>query len=135
MVDVSEREADLAEASAELLARLGLAVDRTGPGRLTLRALPTLLAGVDPEPLLRDVLADLAETGRTDRVEQIMEELLAGIACHSSIRANRRLTVDEMNALLRDMEATERSDQCNHGRPTWALLTMQDLDRLFSRGR
>ncbi|MFW2403196.1 MAG: DNA mismatch repair protein MutL, partial [Gammaproteobacteria bacterium] len=135
VVNVSEREADIAETNAELFGGLGLEVDRSGPESVTIRAIPLLLYNADAEQLLRDLLADLAETGRADRVEQMIDELLAGIACHGSVRANRRLTVDEMNALLRDMEATERSDQCNHGRPTWTTLTMQELDRLFSRGR
>ena len=134
-VNVSEREANVAETNAELFAGLGLEVDRSGPESVTIRAMPLLLRDADAEQLLRDLLADLAETGRVDRVEQMIDELLAGIACHGSVRANRRLTIDEMNALLRDMEATDRSDQCNHGRPTWTTLTMQELDRLFSRGR
>ncbi|MBT8444963.1 MAG: DNA mismatch repair protein MutL, partial [Gammaproteobacteria bacterium] len=134
-VNVSEREADIAEANAGLFGGLGLEVDRSGPESVTIRALPLLLHDADAERLLRDLLADLAETGRADRVEQMIDELLAGIACHGSVRANRRLTIDEMNALLRDMEATDRSDQCNHGRPTWTTLTLQELDRLFSRGR
>jgi len=135
VVRVNEREADLAEAQSELLAMVGLDVDRTGRDRLTIRALPTLLQDADAEQLLRDLLADIAETGQADRVEQRLDEYLANVACHGSVRANRRLTIEEMNALLRDMEATERSDQCNHGRPTWTTLTMQELDRLFSRGR
>jgi len=135
VVSVTEREADVAEAHARTLESAGLVVDRSGPERLTIRALPTLLTNANAEQLLRDLLADLVETGRSDRVAQLLDELLAGIACHGSVRANRRLTIDEMNALLRDMEATERSDQCNHGRPTWTTLTLQELDRLFSRGR
>lgn len=134
-VNVSEREADLAENEHGLLAELGLRVDRSGPERLTIRAVPMLLANADAESLLRDLLADLLETGRTERVAQRIDDLLAGVACHGSVRANRRLTIDEMNALLREMEATERADQCNHGRPTWTALSMQELDRLFSRGR
>jgi DNA mismatch repair protein MutL len=122
---VSEKEADLAEDRAELLAALGVVVDRTGPEQLSVRAVPALLAGSDAEQIVRDVLADLAETGASDRVEQLLDNLLAGVACHGSVRANRALTIDEMNALLRDMEATERSDQCNHGRPTWTVLTVR----------
>ncbi|MGI9343956.1 MAG: DNA mismatch repair endonuclease MutL [Gammaproteobacteria bacterium] len=135
MLAVSEKEADLAEDRAELLAALGVVVDRTGPEQLSVRAVPALLAGADAEQIVRDVLADLAETGASDRVAQLLDDLLAGVACHGSVRANRALTIDEMNALLRDMEATERSDQCNHGRPTWTVLTVHELDRLFARGR
>lgn len=134
-ISVSEREADLAGRQHDLLAELGLSVDRSGPQRLTIRALPMLLANADAESLVRDLLADLLETGRTERVAQQIDDLLAGVACHGSVRANRPLTIDEMNALLREMETTERADQCNHGRPTWTALSMQELDRLFSRGR
>jgi len=134
-VSVTEKEADLAEHYQSVITQLGLAIDRSGPDLLTVRAVPSLLGTVDPVLLLRDLLADLATGGATDRIDEQIDELLAKLACHGSVRANRRLTVDEMNALLRDMEVTERSDQCNHGRPTWTVLTMQELDRLFSRGR
>jgi DNA mismatch repair protein MutL len=134
-VDVSLAEADLAEAHAEVLAELGLAVDRSGPERLTIRSVPVLLAGGDAEALLRDVLADLTAAGSSERIQRQIDDVLASMACHGSVRANRPLSVHEMNALLRDMETTERSDQCNHGRPTWTLLSLQDLDRLFARGR
>ena len=134
-VSVSEKEADLAEKIQPVFAQLGLAIDRTGPDRLTVRAMPSLLGDAEPGDLVRDLLADFEASGQTDRVDRQIDNLLAAAACHGSVRANRRLTVDEMNALLRDMESTERSDQCNHGRPTWTALTMQELDRLFSRGR
>jgi len=134
-VAVAESEADLAEQRREVLEQVGLHIDRTGPAQLTIRSVPTQLAGVDPEQLLRDVLSDIREHGASDRVQDLIDDLLADMACHGSVRANRPLSVDEMNALLRDMEATERSDQCNHGRPTWTVLTRQELDRLFSRGR
>jgi len=134
-VVVAESEADLAEQHSDVLERVGLQVDRSGPAQLTIRSVPTLLTGTDPEKLLRDILSDIREQGASDRVQELTDDLLAGMACHGSVRANRRLSVDEMNALLREMEATERSDQCNHGRPTWTVLTKQELDRLFSRGR
>ncbi|MEM1411726.1 MAG: DNA mismatch repair endonuclease MutL [Pseudomonadota bacterium] len=134
-LNVSEREADLAEQSAEALEALGIECDRSGPETLLVRKVPTLLQDADIPALLSDVLADLATTGRSRRLEGEMDEMLSSMACHGSVRANRRLNVDEMNALLRDMEHTERSGQCNHGRPTWVQLDMQALDRLFLRGR
>jgi DNA mismatch repair protein MutL len=134
-VPVSRVEADLAEAHAELLSELGLGVERLGETRLVVRELPALLGGADPQRLLRDVLSDLAAHGRSARVETAVDALLAGMACHGAVRANRRLTLAEMNALLRDMERTERADQCNHGRPTWTRVTRRELDALFLRGR
>ena len=94
-----------------------------------------LLRDADVESLLRELLADLREAGSAARLTQRVDEVLAGMACHGSVRANRRLSIAEMNALLRDMEGTGRSDQCNHGRPTWTVLSLQELDRLFARGR
>ncbi len=134
-VHVSRAEADLAEASAELLAQLGLVVDRLGEMQLVVREVPAMLGGADAEQLLRDVLSDLTEHGRSERIAAEMDALLATMACHGAVRANRRLTIAEMNALLRDMERTERADQCNHGRPTWTRLTQRELDALFLRGR
>ncbi len=132
---VSTREADCAEAEAGAFRELGIVLERSGPESLLVRQVPVQLAGVDVEQLVRDVLADLLAQGRSHRVENRINELLATMACHSSVRANRRLSVPEMNALLRDMEATERSGQCNHGRPTWTRLSLAELDRLFLRGR
>ncbi|UZD66978.1 MULTISPECIES: DNA mismatch repair endonuclease MutL [Marinobacter] len=134
-VAVSQKEAALAEDCAGDLATLGLVVERIGPETLAVRQLPALLRGADAEQLLRDVLADLITHGQSDRVEAQTHELLGTMACHGSVRANRQLTIPEMNALLRDMEATERSGQCNHGRPTWTLVTLPELDKLFLRGR
>ncbi|MFZ1574315.1 MAG: DNA mismatch repair endonuclease MutL [Chromatiaceae bacterium] len=135
VVRVSEREADLAEASAEVLTRFGLVIDRVGEASLAVREIPVLLQGADAEGLLRDLLADLVVHGRSDMLQARVNEVLATLACHRSVRANRRLTLEEMNALLRDMERTERADQCNHGRPTWVRLSLAELDRLFARGR
>jgi DNA mismatch repair protein MutL len=134
-VAVSEAEADLAEESPEDLKALGLVVDRTGPAKLVVRELPALLKDADVESLLRDLLADLAETGRSNRVADASDDYLATMACHHSVRANRQLTIAEMNALLREMESTDRADQCNHGRPTWTSISMAELDRLFLRGQ
>jgi DNA mismatch repair protein MutL len=134
-IQVSEAEADLAENRSQQLAELGLVVGRSGPESLVVREVPALLARADTAGLLRDVLSDLASMGRSDRVESETNEILSTMACHGSVRANRQLTLAEMNALLRDMERTERSGHCNHGRPTWVQLDMATLDRLFLRGR
>ncbi len=134
-VAMSAREADFVESQPQAFAEFGFELQRVAPTQVSLRGIPALLEGVDARQLLLDVLADLIELGSTRRVEEQRNELLATMACHASVRANRRLTLPEMNALLRDMETTERSGQCNHGRPTWTRLTMQELDRLFLRGR
>jgi DNA mismatch repair protein MutL len=134
-VAVSEREVQVAEENAALFQRLGLAVDVAGEESLLIRQIPVTLRDSDVEQLLRDVLADLIEFGSSDRIEAHLDEILSTMACHGSVRANRRLTVPEMNALLRDMEETERSGQCNHGRPTWTQLSLEELDKLFLRGR
>jgi DNA mismatch repair protein MutL len=132
---ISRREANALERHAQALRKLGFELDLAGPESLVIRAVPTLLARADSIGLVRDVLADLVELGDSARVESAVDELLSTMACHGSVRANRRLTLDEMNGLLRDMERTERSDQCNHGRPTWVQLDMKSLDRLFLRGQ
>ncbi len=132
---LGEREADAAEQHAELLASLGFELRRSGPQSVSLWSVPSLLADLDPKPLLLDALADLREHGSTRKVDEAVHRLLAAWACRTSVRANRRLTLPEMNALLRDMEATERAAQCNHGRPTYVQLALAELDRLFLRGR
>jgi DNA mismatch repair protein MutL len=132
---VSERELALVEAHVEALAGLGLELVPTGPERLSVRRVPSLLGAADIEQLVRDLLSDIAEHGGSDRLQQEIDEVLSKMACHGSVRANRLLTIPEMDALLRAMERTERSGQCNHGRPTWIQLSMEDLDRLFLRGR
>ena len=134
-LSVSEREALLAEESAGLFRRLGLEVDRSGPAALVVREVPALLKRADAETLVRDVLADLQESGTSHRIEDSCDDILATMACHHSIRANRTMTLPEMNALLREMETTERADQCNHGRPTWTSISLGELDRLFLRGQ
>ena len=132
---VSSREADFAEQQPEVFSRLGFMVDRAGPETLVVREVPAMLRDSDSEAMVRDVLSDLLAQGSSERIEQKLDELLSTMACHGSVRANRRLTLPEMNALLRDMEATERSGQCNHGRPTWTQMSLKDLDRLFMRGQ
>ena len=132
---VSAREAAAAEEHAESLAAWGLELSRGGPTSVVVRRIPALLEGADVAELTRAVLAELAQHGSSRRLEEWENALLATLACHGSVRAGRRLTLPEMNALLREMEATERSGQCNHGRPTWTELGLAELDRLFLRGR
>ena len=134
-VHVSEREANLAEEHAIDLDAIGINCTRSGPQSLVVRKVPTLLQQADIGRLLQDVLSELAADGKSLKIESEMDEVLSSMACHGSVRANRQLNVAEMNALLRDMERTERSAQCNHGRPTWIQLDMQNIDRLFLRGR
>ncbi|OWQ44533.1 DNA mismatch repair protein MutL [Roseateles noduli] len=124
-----------AEAQAETLQRLGLDISPLSAKVLAVRERPALLAGGDVVELARGVLAELAQFDASHAIERAQHEILATMACHGAVRANRQLTLDEMNALLRDMERTERADQCNHGRPTWRQLTLRDLDALFLRGR
>ena len=134
-VSVTRREADAAEDFHTAFQKLGIELARSGETSVLIRRIPVLLDGADVERLVRDVLAEFVQHDSSRRLEEAANELLSTLACHASVRANRRLTVPEMNALLRQMEATERSGQCNHGRPTWVQWTMQDLDRLFQRGR
>jgi len=135
MLRVTPAQADVAEVHGEEFAELGFVLERMAPDGLALRAVPSLLAGRDPGGIVRDVLSDLLEHGQSRRVQESINHLLATMACHAAVRAQRNLSLPEMNALLREMEVTDRADQCNHGRPTWVRLSMHDLDRLFLRGR
>jgi len=134
-VAVSQREVQIAARHDALFQRLGLTVEAGGEESLVIRQIPVALRDSNVEQLVRDVLADLIEFGSSERIEAHMDEILSTMACHGAVRANRRLTIPEMNALLRDMEETERSGQCNHGRPTWIQLGLDELDKLFLRGR
>jgi DNA mismatch repair protein MutL len=132
---VSRAEADEAEERRDWFGALGFELDRQGPEQLLIRQVPALLSDVDVAALVRDVLADCRTFGRSRRIEEALNGLLSTMACHGSVRANRQLSVAEMNALLRDMERTQRAGQCNHGRPTWVQVDMRELDNLFMRGR
>ncbi|NLU98837.1 DNA mismatch repair endonuclease MutL [Marinomonas sp. UCMA 3892] len=134
-IAVSQSEADLVEESGEVFEAFGFRVERTGLESAMVREVPVILIRGDVEGLVRDVISDLSTNGVSDLMESRANELMASMACHGAVRANRKLTIAEMNSLLRDMEMTERSGQCNHGRPTWAHLSMSDLDKLFLRGR
>jgi DNA mismatch repair protein MutL len=135
VIRVTAAQAQAAEEHGAEFAALGFEITRLAPDEIALRSIPALLVGRDPAALVRDVLADLQEIGRSRRVEESINHLLATTACHAAIRAQRQLSLPEMNALLREMEGTDRADQCNHGRPTWVRLNLADLDRLFLRGR
>jgi DNA mismatch repair protein MutL len=128
-------EVAAAEAHTQTLRTLGLEITPFSPKTLAVRAVPTSLAQGDATELARSVLAELAQHDASHVIERAQNELLATMACHGAVRANRRLTLEEMNALLRQMEATDRSDQCNHGRPTWRQIKVRELDALFLRGR
>ena len=134
-LNCSSREAQLCEDNAEWLEKLGLEIDRLSEQSVVIRSIPVLLQRDNAEQLVRDLLADLVVYGESRRIQESINEVMATMACHGSVRANRRLTIDEMNALLRDIESTERSGQCNHGRPTWVQLDMKQLDNLFMRGQ
>ena len=132
---VSSAEADCAENQTEALKQIGIELQRAASESIIVRQIPSILRDADIEQLVRDVLSDVLEFGDSDRIQTHQDELISTMACHGSVRANRSLTVPEMNALLRDMEATERSGQCNHGRPTWVYQSLDELDKLFLRGQ
>ena len=132
---MSAAEADLCQERAGEFAALGLQVDRIDRETLVVRAIPALLHGADVARLLRDLLSDLTSHGVSRRLREEIDGVLATMACHGSVRAHRRMGREEMDALLRQMERTERAGQCNHGRPTWVQLEMAELDALFGRGR
>ena len=134
-MDVAAAEADIIESRVADFETVGVAVDRTGPASVVIREVPALLGNVNVEQLVRDLVADVVDFGSTNIVRERQERLLAGAACHASVRANRKLTVDEMNALLRDMESTPNAGQCNHGRPTYVVQPLAALDQLFLRGQ
>lgn len=128
-------EVETARTYQQDLLKLGFDVDVMGPTTLALRAIPVGLGRIDPTRFAKSVLADLIDYGDTRKIQERQETILASMACHAAVRANRQLTVAEMNGLLRDMESTAAADQCNHGRPTWIALSMEQLDRLFMRGQ
>lgn len=134
-LSVDEEATTLAAEQAEVLQDLGVQLDVIGPQEMVIRSMPVLLQGANATKLVFDLLQELKRYGSARSLENSIHEVLATLACHGSVRAGRQLSVPEMNALLRDMENTERSDQCNHGRPTWFQLTLQDLDKMFLRGR
>jgi DNA mismatch repair protein MutL len=131
----SPLELETAEGHQPLLERLGFLISMLGAEQLAIRAVPAVLAQADPTTLVRDTLSELAQHGQTLQAESQRNEVLSSMACHAAVRANRQLSIPEMNALLRQMEQTERADQCNHGRPTWLQFSMADLDKLFMRGQ
>lgn len=134
-LEVSASEAEAAEDHRDEFRQLGFEIDRQSETSVSIRQVPAILRDRGPAGLVRDVLADLVAAGSSTRVRTAVNEILATVACHASARANRKLSIPEMNALLRQMEKTERADQCNHGRPTWTVLSMAELDRLFLRGQ
>ncbi len=134
-INVSAAEADAAELRVQDFLSLGIELRRLGPQRIAINRVPRVLDGADVATLVSDVLAEFVLIGDSRQLQETENEILATMACHGAVRANRRLGLAEMNALLRQMEATERSGQCNHGRPTWTQLSMNELDRLFLRGR
>jgi DNA mismatch repair protein MutL len=134
-IAVSDREANCAQEHNEVFSGLGFTVERMSEESLVVRQVPVMLANANVEQLVRDVLSDILMLQSSDRILASMDEILSTMACHGSVRANRQLTIPEMNGLLRDMEITERSGQCNHGRPTWTQMSLSELDKLFLRGQ
>jgi DNA mismatch repair protein MutL len=134
-VSLSSLEVDCADENKQVFSQLGFELERLGEETIAIRQVPVTLAKSDVEQLVRDVLADMLALGNSRKIEESINELLSTMACHGSVRANRQLTIPEMNQLLRDMETTERSGQCNHGRPTFSTMSMNDLDKLFMRGQ
>lgn len=134
-INVSAREVAVVEEQGDWFAQLGFEISVSGEESLTVRKVPAILAQADVDELLKDVLSEMVALGSSTKIEAAINEILSTMACHGSVRANHQLTLMEMNALLRDMENTLRSDQCNHGRPTWTQLDMKQLDKLFLRGQ
>jgi DNA mismatch repair protein MutL len=134
-LNLSPGEMAEVEKNIQYFNKLGFEVEVISDAVIAVRQVPEMLAGADIPNLLRDILSDLAEHGRSSRIEDHIDSILSTMACHGSVRANRHLTLEEMNALLRDMEQTERSNQCNHGRPTWIQLDISDIDKWFMRGQ
>ena len=134
-LDVSRNEADMAEHRREVFESLGFELGRLASEKLLIRRVPGILRDADAQALVRDVISDLCVHGSSDRIREKIDEIFASMACHGSVRAHRKLSIDEMNSLLRDMERTERSGQCNHGRPTWVQFSIEQLDKLFKRGQ
>jgi DNA mismatch repair protein MutL len=134
-LSVTALELETIATHEKILTQLGFQVSLLSDQQIAIRAIPILLSDADPTALLRDTLTELAKFGSASGIEIQRNEILATMACHAAVRANRHLTIPEMNALLREMERTDRADQCNHGRPTWVQFSMAELDRLFMRGQ
>ena len=134
-IQISAPEVHAWQQNQGLFVDLGLEVEQLDELVLVIRSVPDILSGADVAQLVRDVLADLTHNNSSQRIEETIHEVLSSMACHGSVRANRILSLAEMNALLRDMEATERSGQCNHGRPTWVQMSLSQLDGWFKRGQ
>ncbi|MEM9128826.1 MAG: DNA mismatch repair protein MutL, partial [Pseudomonadota bacterium] len=133
IVELSEAEANLLLDMADDLAKLGVGIESFGPGSIAVRETPAILGACDAAAMLRDILDELADIGQSENIRNRIEAILSRVACHGSVRSGRRMTGDEMNALLREMETTPHSGQCNHGRPTYVELPLADIERLFGR--